>query len=163
KGRHRRGLRSRPPRRSGEAARRETARDGRSRLRRAPSSSSTSRVCSPRAGAQRGRAAGSPIGSRTRQAHAVAGKAELPELAGAGWLGIVIPEEYGGTGLGILEASLMLEEVAASGACMNGASALHMSIFGMHPVVKHGSDELKQRTLPRIVSGDLHVCFGVTE
>lgn len=84
-------------------------------------------------------------------------------FAEAGWLGIVIPEAYGGTGLGILEASLMLEEVAASGACMNGASSLHMSIFGMHPVVVHGSEELKRRTLPRIVSGDLHVCFGVTE
>ena len=84
-------------------------------------------------------------------------------FAGSGWLGITIPEEYGGSGFGISEASLLLEEVAASGAGMNGASSLHMSIFGMHPVIKHGSESLKQQTLPRIVSGDLHVCFGVTE
>jgi acyl-CoA dehydrogenase len=84
-------------------------------------------------------------------------------FADAGWLGIAVPEEFGGSGLGILEASLLLEEVAASGAGMNGASSMHLSIFGMHPVVKHGSDELKQSTLPRIVDGSLHVCFGVTE
>ena len=84
-------------------------------------------------------------------------------FAESGWLGITIPEVYGGSGFGISEASLLLEEVAASGAGMNGASSLHMSIFGMHPVIKHGSESLKQQTLPRIVSGDLHVCFGVTE
>ena len=84
-------------------------------------------------------------------------------FAKAGWLGITTPEEFGGQGFGITEASLLLEEVAASGAGMNGASSMHLSIFGMHPVIKHGSQELKQRTLPRIVDGDLHVCFGVTE
>jgi acyl-CoA dehydrogenase len=84
-------------------------------------------------------------------------------IAAGGWLGITIPPEYGGHGLGITEASLLLEEVARSGGGMNAASAIHLSIFGMHPVVVHGSEELKRRTLPRIVSGDLHVCFGVTE
>ncbi|MET7486900.1 acyl-CoA dehydrogenase family protein [Streptomyces sp. NPDC005538] len=84
-------------------------------------------------------------------------------VAGGGWLGITIPEEYGGHGLGITEASLLLEEVARSGGGMNAASAIHLNIFGMHPVVVHGSEELKRRTLPRIASGDLHVCFGVTE
>ncbi|MCX4816034.1 acyl-CoA/acyl-ACP dehydrogenase [Streptomyces sp. NBC_01239] len=84
-------------------------------------------------------------------------------VAGGGWLGITIPEEYGGHGLGITEASLLLEEVARSGGGMNAASAIHLSIFGMRPVVVHGSEELKRRTLPRIASGDLHVCFGVTE
>lgn len=84
-------------------------------------------------------------------------------IAGGGWLGMTIPEEFGGHGLGITEATLLLEEVSRSGAAMNGASAIHLSIFGMQPVVKHGSDELKARTLPRIVNGDLHVCFGVTE
>ena len=84
-------------------------------------------------------------------------------MAAGGWVGIAIPEEYGGGGQGIDAASIVLEEVAASGAVMNGASAVHMSIFGMHPVIVHGSEELKQRTLPRIVDGDLHVCFGVTE
>lgn len=84
-------------------------------------------------------------------------------LAEGGWLGITTPEEYGGSGFGITEASLLLEEVAASGAGMNGASSIHLSIFGMHPVIVHGSDEMKKENLPRIASGDLHVCFGVTE
>ena len=84
-------------------------------------------------------------------------------MAQAGWLGIAIPETYGGSGQGITEASLVLEEVAASGAAMNGATPLHLSIFGMHPVVKYGSEDMKQRYLPRVASGDLHVAFGVTE
>jgi len=84
-------------------------------------------------------------------------------VAKGGWLGMTIPEEYGGHGLGITEATLLAEEVAKSGGGMNAASSIHMSIFGMQPVVVFGSDELKARTLPRIVDGDLHVCFGVTE
>jgi acyl-CoA dehydrogenase len=84
-------------------------------------------------------------------------------MAAGGWIGIAIPAEYGGGGAGITEASIILEEVAASGACMNGASSIHLSIFGMHPVVRHGSDELKRRYLPRVASGDLHIAFGVTE
>jgi Acyl-CoA dehydrogenase, N-terminal domain len=84
-------------------------------------------------------------------------------FASAGWLGITTPQEYGGNGCGITEASLVLEEVAASGAAMNGASSIHMSIFGMHPVIVHGSEAMKRENLPRIASGDLHVCFGVTE
>jgi acyl-CoA dehydrogenase len=84
-------------------------------------------------------------------------------FADGGWLGITTPEEYGGHGFGISEAALLLEEVSASGAGMNGASSMHLSIFGMHPVIKHGSEEMKKENLPRIVNGDLHVCFGVTE
>ncbi len=84
-------------------------------------------------------------------------------MAEAGWIGIAIPEAYGGSGRGISEASIVLEEVAASGAAMNGASAIHLSIFGMHPVVRHGSEEMKQTYLPRVAKGDLHVAFGVTE
>ena len=84
-------------------------------------------------------------------------------MADGGWVGIAIPEQYGGAGRGIDEASIVLEEVAASGACMNGASSLHLSIFGMHPVVLHGSDAMRDRYLPRVASGDLHVAFGVTE
>ena len=84
-------------------------------------------------------------------------------MAEGGWIGIAIPAELGGGGRGITEASIILEEVAASGACMNGASSIHLSIFGMHPVVRHGSDELRQRYLPRVATGDLHVAFGVTE
>jgi acyl-CoA dehydrogenase len=84
-------------------------------------------------------------------------------FAEAGWLGITAPEEYGGHGFGITEASIVIEEVAASGGGMNAASAVHLSIFGLHPVIVHGSEDLKQRNLPRIVTGDLHACFGVTE
>ncbi|MBK9180563.1 MAG: acyl-CoA/acyl-ACP dehydrogenase [Acidimicrobiales bacterium] len=84
-------------------------------------------------------------------------------MADGGWVGIAIPEAFGGGGRGITEASIVLEEVAASGAAMNGCSAIHLSIFGMNPVVKHGSPELQGRYLPRVASGDLHVAFGVTE
>lgn len=84
-------------------------------------------------------------------------------IADAGWLGICVPEEHGGSGLGITEASILLEEISASGAGMNGASSIHGMIFGMHPVIKHGSPELKARLLPKIVDGTMHVCFGVTE
>jgi acyl-CoA dehydrogenase len=84
-------------------------------------------------------------------------------IADGGWLGITIPPQYGGHGLGITEASLVAHEVARCGGGMNAASSIHLSIFGMHPVVVHGTDELKRRTLPRIATGDLHVCFGVTE
>ncbi len=84
-------------------------------------------------------------------------------MAEAGWIGIAIPEAYGGSGQGITEASLVLEQVAASGAAMNGATPLHLSIFGMHPVVKYGDETMKQKYLPSVASGDLHVAFGVTE
>ncbi len=84
-------------------------------------------------------------------------------MAEGGWIGVALPEAYGGGGLGITEASIVLEEVAASGAAMNGCSALHTSIFGMNPVIKHGSDDLRTRYLPEVVAGRLHVAFGVTE
>jgi len=84
-------------------------------------------------------------------------------MAEGGWIGIAIPEAYGGGGRGIAEASVVLEEVAASGAAMNGCSAVHLSIFGMHPVVLHGSEEMRRRYLPRVAEGDLHIAFGVTE
>ena len=84
-------------------------------------------------------------------------------MAEGGWIGIAIPERYGGGGQGIREAAAVLEEVAASGACMNGASALHLSVFGMHPVVVHGTEEMKQQYLPDVAAGTLHVAFGVTE
>ncbi len=84
-------------------------------------------------------------------------------LARGGWVGIAIPEEHGGGGRGISHASVLLEEIAASGAAMNGASAVHLSIFGMNPIVKHGTPEMQQRYLPRVADGSLHVAFGVTE
>jgi acyl-CoA dehydrogenase len=84
-------------------------------------------------------------------------------MAAGGWIGIAIPEEFGGGGRGIAEAAAVLEEVAASGAAMNGCSAIHLSIFGINPITKHGSDDLKARVLPRVANGELHVAFGVTE
>jgi acyl-CoA dehydrogenase len=84
-------------------------------------------------------------------------------MAAAGWIGIAIPEAYGGSGRGITEASLVLGEVAASGAAMNGATPLHLSMFGMEPVVKFGSEAMKQKYLPEVARGALHVAFGVTE
>ncbi|MFD6276796.1 acyl-CoA dehydrogenase family protein [Streptomyces sp. NPDC060209] len=84
-------------------------------------------------------------------------------FADGGWLGIAIPTEYGGGGLGVLEASLLLEEVAASGAGMNGCSTMHLTIFGLNTIVKHGSDQMREEILPGAVDGTLHVCFGVTE
>ena len=84
-------------------------------------------------------------------------------MAAGGWLGIAIPQEYGGSGRGITEASLLLREVAASGAAMNGCSALHLTVFGLEPVVRFGSEKLKKTFLPRAAAGELHVAFGVTE
>jgi acyl-CoA dehydrogenase len=84
-------------------------------------------------------------------------------FAEGGWLGIAIPEQYGGSGLGISEASILLEEVAASGAAMNGCSSMHLTIFGLNIIVKHAGESLRDEILPRAVDGSLHVCFGVTE
>ena len=74
-----------------------------------------------------------------------------------------IPEQYGGGGQGITEGALVLNRVAASGAAMNGSTALHLTMFGLAPVIKFGSDRLKDAFLPRAAVGDLHVAFGVTE
>ena len=84
-------------------------------------------------------------------------------IAKAGWLGIAMPTEYGGSGLGIAEACAMMETVSGSGAGMSGASAIHMNVFGLHPVVMHGSEEQKRRWLPPIINGEAKACFGVTE
>ena len=84
-------------------------------------------------------------------------------IAADGWLGIAMPEQYGGSGLGITEAALMMETIAASGAGFSGASAVHMNIFGLHPVVVFASDEQKKRWLPPLIAGRDKACFGVTE
>ena len=84
-------------------------------------------------------------------------------MAKAGWLGIAMPAEYGGAGLGISEAALMMETVSGSGAGMSGASAIHMNVFGLHPVVKFGVPEQKRRWLPPIIAGENKACFAVTE
>src|SRR5256885_495391 len=74
-------------------------------------------------------------------------------LADAGWLGIAMPEEFGGAGLGISEAALMMHTISATGAGLSGASAVHMNIFGLHPVVVFGTDEQKRRWLPPLIAG----------
>ncbi|MCI2422707.1 acyl-CoA/acyl-ACP dehydrogenase [Saccharopolyspora sp. K220] len=84
-------------------------------------------------------------------------------FAEAGWLGIAIPAEFGGGGMGIQEASILLEEVAASGAAMNGCSTMHLTIFGINVLVKHGSVGMRHEVLPKVVDGSLHICFAVTE
>jgi acyl-CoA dehydrogenase len=84
-------------------------------------------------------------------------------FATAGWLGICIPQEHGGSGLGVTEAAIMMQAVAQSGAGLSGASALHMNIFGLNPVVKFGTAEQQRRMLPPLVAGADKACFAVTE
>ena len=84
-------------------------------------------------------------------------------MAEGNWLGIAMPEEYGGAGLGITEATLLMQAVAESGACMSGASAIHLNIFGLNPVVVFGTEAQKRRMLPPVVAGHDKACFGVTE
>ena len=84
-------------------------------------------------------------------------------VADGGWLGVAMPEAYGGAGLGISEAALVLQELAASGGCMAAASAVHMNIFGVNPVVRHGTEAQRAAHLPGVIAGHTKVAFGVTE
>ncbi|MGE5090279.1 MAG: acyl-CoA dehydrogenase family protein, partial [Candidatus Levyibacteriota bacterium] len=84
-------------------------------------------------------------------------------MAADGWLGIAMPEAFGGSGLGITEAAIMMQAVAESGAAMTGASAIHMNIFGLQPVVVFGNDEQRRRMLPPLIAGKDKACFAVTE
>jgi acyl-CoA dehydrogenase len=84
-------------------------------------------------------------------------------MADGGWLGITMPEELGGAGLGVLEAAIMMHTVAAGGGAQAAASALHINLFGPHAIVVHGTPEQKQRFLTPLISGDEKACFGVTE
>lgn len=84
-------------------------------------------------------------------------------MAEAGWIGIAMPAEFGGSGLGITEAAVMMQAVAESGAGMTGASSIHLPVFGMQPVVLFGTKEQKQDFIPNVVSGKDRVCFAVTE
>ena len=84
-------------------------------------------------------------------------------LADAGWLGICVPEAYGGSGLGITEAAIMMRTIAESGAGMSGASAVHINVFGLNPVVVFGTEEQRKRMLPPMVEGREKACFAVTE
>ncbi|MEJ7926195.1 acyl-CoA dehydrogenase family protein [Sphingobium sp. AN641] len=84
-------------------------------------------------------------------------------MAEAGWLGITMPEEYGGAGLGVTEAAIMMNEVATHGGGMTAASAIHVNLFGPHPIVVKGTPEQKARWVPRLIAGEDQVAFGVTE
>ena len=84
-------------------------------------------------------------------------------VAEAGWMGLTIPEEYGGGGLGVQEVCVVEQEIAASGAGMNGCSAVHIGMFGFESMTRYGSEAMKQKYLPRVVTGELHVSFAVTE
>jgi len=84
-------------------------------------------------------------------------------FADGGWLGIAMPKEYGGSGLGITEAATMMQAIAESGAGFSGASALHLNIFGLNPVVVFGTHEQKSRMLPPLIQGREQACFAVTE
>jgi acyl-CoA dehydrogenase len=84
-------------------------------------------------------------------------------MAEGGWLGICVPEEYGGSGLGVTEAAIMMRTIAESGAGMSGASAVHINVFGLNPVAVFGTDEQKRRMLPPMVEGREKACFAVTE
>jgi acyl-CoA dehydrogenase len=95
-------------------------------------------------------------------------KAEYPwefvrAFADGGWLGAIVPEEYGGSGLGVIEASLVLHEICAAGAGTSGASPIHFYMFPPMPVIKHGAEALKRRVLPRVATGEIVMSFGVTE
>jgi len=84
-------------------------------------------------------------------------------IAAGGWLGICMPEDVGGSNLGITEATVMMETVANSAGAQTAASAIHLNIFGPHVLVKYGTDDQRKTFLPKIISGDLMTSFGVTE
>lgn len=87
----------------------------------------------------------------------------VADVAAGGWLGVAMPEEFGGAGLGLTEAAIVMQTIAGSGAAMSGASAVHMAIFAPNPIVRFGSDALKRAVLPGLISGRNRVCFAVTE
>jgi acyl-CoA dehydrogenase len=84
-------------------------------------------------------------------------------MVDAGWLGIAMPAEFGGSGLGITDAAVMMQAIAESGACMSGASSVHLPVFGLQPVVLFGTQQQKERMLAPVLKGEDKVCFAVTE
>ena len=84
-------------------------------------------------------------------------------LARDGWLGIAMPEEYGGAGLGVTEAAIMMQTIGGSAGYFAACSTVHINIFGLHSIVKHGTDAQKKAWLPGVIKGDIRACFGVTE
>src|SRR5499426_1947649 len=95
-------------------------------------------------------------------------KAEYPwefvkAFAAGGWLGMIVPEEFGGSGLGVTEAAILLHEICAAGAGTSGASPVHFYMFPPLPIIRHGSRALRERYLPHIATGEIVMSFGVTE
>ena len=93
-------------------------------------------------------------------------KSEFPsefynEVARSGWLGMCMPEEYGGANLGIQEAALFMQNITRNGGGMSAASSIHINIFGPHPIVVHGTKTQKKNWLPNLISGNDKTCFGV--
>lgn len=84
-------------------------------------------------------------------------------IADGGWLGIAMPPEYGGAGLGVTEAAIMMQTIGNSAGYFAACSTIHINIFGLHSIVKHGSDQQKRDWLPGVISGEIRACFGVTE
>lgn len=84
-------------------------------------------------------------------------------MADAGWLGITMPTEYGGAGLGVLDAAVMMHTVASGGGAMAAVSSIHINLFGPHPIVVMGTTEQKERWLTPLIQGREKACFGVTE
>ena len=84
-------------------------------------------------------------------------------IADGGWLGIAMPEEFGGSGLGVTEAAIMMQEVGRSAGAFAACSTIHINIFGLHSIVKHGTDRQRREWLPSIIDGSSRACFGVTE
>ena len=85
------------------------------------------------------------------------------EIANGGWLGICMPKEFGGTALGVSEASIFMQKISETGGGMAAASSIHINIFGPHPIVVHGNNEQKEKWLPPLISGKEKTCIRVTE
>ena len=84
-------------------------------------------------------------------------------VADGGWLGIAMPVEHGGSGLGVTEAAIMMQEVGHSAGAFAACSTVHINIFGLHSIVRHGTDAQRAAWLPPIIKGTSRACFGVTE
>ena len=84
-------------------------------------------------------------------------------LAKDGWIGISLPQDLGGAGLGISEATMMLQTISQSGAGIAGAQSIHANVYATQPVAKFAKEDQRKNMLPRLISGEWKACFGVTE
>ncbi len=84
-------------------------------------------------------------------------------VADGGWLGIAMPTEFGGAGLGVTEAAIMMQEIGRSAGVFAACSTVHINIFGLHSIVRHGTNKQRAEWLPFIINGTSRACFGVTE